>query len=259
MGSTSSEGGRAGAPSIADMSGVCWQGNPVISPEEVSEWPHPENCDAQNAAHEQYRHGPFEHRELSVAHLAGTWVDRTSPTRVELVLDEAGAGTLLYGEEQALPEITDPTEPHLYVPNIDREIYPMLGFRYTVFARDGRGSEMTFSISFNEPWSEWCALQPPRLGSGCHACEYAGNGTLIDAKCGCVTEISSLPDAKIRTDCARFWLCLSRSAVCACNATECFASLTTNNPSNYTATLDPLDTTVLRLTTETTSDYLAKQ
>ncbi|WP_437685656.1 hypothetical protein [Sorangium sp. So ce176] len=206
--------------------------------------------------------------ELAVTPLAGTWVTGSGPERVELVLDANGQGTLLFGEPTDLPPITDPDE--VYLTNREAndahdifglehlKIHP--GFKYSVVAESGHGSEMSFHIWIMEVWEGWCAAQTPvssPYSRHCYACmvdeggySFITSGSVCEAPAGCYAG-RSLDEEKL-VDCGRLELCaLPNYNVCNCTADECFANLGRSASQltvyPYAVTLDPLDTTILRL------------
>jgi hypothetical protein len=210
---------------------------------------------------------------LEVKPLAGTWTDGSGDQRIELVLDETGAGTLTFGEPAELPEF-DPEE--AYLTDIDArdgaevEIVgysPVVvpGFAYSVVAETGRASEMAFRIRDSEPWRDWCAAQEPVRGPGCYGCELRGNmifygGDECGERAGCYVAQSSQPDKLVNVHCGRLQLCGSGQPTCWCDEGGC-----TNHPSGtrgYKVTIDPVDVTVLRFNEEYATEgtrYLVRE
>ncbi|WP_433926453.1 hypothetical protein AB3662_26390 [Sorangium cellulosum] len=215
------------------------------------------------AEHDTARQGA----ELAVAPLAGTWVTGSGPERVELVLDATGQGTLLFGEPTDLPPVSDPDELYLTnrAANDPEDIFGLEhlkihpGFKYSVVAESGHGSEMSFHIWIMEVWEDWCAAQTPvpsPHSRHCYACMYDEGGysfitdrSVCEAPAGCYAG-RSLDEEKM-VDCGRLELCvLPHYNVCNCTADECFANLGNQSQLTvypYAVTLDPLDTTILRL------------
>jgi hypothetical protein len=210
---------------------------------------------------------------LDVKPLAGTWTDGSGDARIELVLDETGAGTLTFGEAAELPEL-DPEE--AYLTDIDArdgaevEIVgysPALipGFAYSVVAETGRASEMAFRIRDSEPWRDWCAAQEPVRGLDCYSCEPYLNSILSGGEecgenAGCYVAQSSQPDKLVNVHCGRLQLCISAAPTCWCDEEGC-----TNSPIGtqaFRVTIDPVDISVLRFNDQSSSDgtrYLVRE
>ena len=246
--------------------------------------PAEEECEEIGTALEAAYDAALDGAELTVTPLAGTWVTGSGPQRIELVLDAQGKGTLLFGEPTALPEISDPEEPYLTNRDADDaedllglghlKRYP--GFPYTVVSANGQGSEMSFHILVMETWDSWCQLQAPVASASAHAC-YACMGddrlysivddaSSCDAPEGCYAGESL--NEEDRVHCGRFELCLMpHHSVCNCNSDGCFANLAATGQLTvypYELTLDPVDTTILRLKSlseleEKKTYYLQKQ
>jgi hypothetical protein len=284
MGSTAGMEAMAGAPT-GGTSSNCesnWlDTNQGIQP------PPAEDCPAIGETLKQAHDAALEGKALEVVPLVGTWVDGSGSTRIELVLDATGLGTLRFGEATDFPEITDPDEPYLTtIGERDADqIFDLahlsvrLGFGYRVIADEGRGSEMSFHINTMEPWEEWCGLQRPvqsPYARACYACMYdAGKYSFFEdtpaEQCGdevgCYEGILE-SDPEKRVHCGRYELCVvPHHNVCNCTVDGCFANVAVNDQLTvypFSATLDPVETTVLRLASlselrEKTTYYLEKQ
>jgi hypothetical protein len=283
MGSTAGMEAMAGAPSGGTSN--C-QSN-WLDTNQGSQPPPAEDCPALGETLKQAHDAALEGKELEVAPLVGTWADGSGSARIELVLDATGLGTLRFGEATDFPEITDPDEPYLTtVGERDADqIFDLahltvrLGFGYRVIADEGRGSEMSFHILTMEPWEEWCALQRPvqsPYARACYACTYdAGRYSFFEdtpaeqcgEEVGCYEGVLDSDPAK-RVNCGRYELCLDPyHNVCNCTVDGCFANVAVNDQLTvypFSATLDAVDTTVLRLASlselrEKTTYYLEKQ
>ncbi|WP_437479386.1 hypothetical protein WME75_33400 [Sorangium sp. So ce1014] len=269
-------------------------GTEVIPPElcqdyvetnQGQELPAEEECPEIGMALKAAHDTALQSAELAVAPLAGTWVTGSGPARVEIVLDAKGQGTLLFGEPTDLPPISDPDEPYLTSreDNDAEDIFGLRylkkypGFKYSVVAESGHGSEMSFHVWVMEVWEGWCAAQTPvpsPHSHHCYACMYDdGVYSFVTGETGCEEPAGcyagqSLDEEK-RVDCGRVELCvMPYNNVCNCTADECFANLggapgqLTVYP--YTVTLDPVDTAILRLKSlseleDKTTYYLDKQ
>jgi hypothetical protein len=195
---------------------------------------------------------------LSVEPLAGTWVDGIGEDRVELVLDAKGAGSIRLGDPSQFPEVGDPTQAFLVPSDVTGRTMLVKGgsmvpgFRYALIPKAGRASEMSFVLNAFAPWDEWCSLQPPIRGENCYSCMHdLGGGTVyVGDECGdrrgCYVTHAQF---HLEVDCGRVELCSSSVSVCSCTKDECVGGF---EPSlRYTAMLDPVDTSVLRLLAET--------
>ncbi|WP_437318088.1 hypothetical protein [Sorangium sp. So ce385] len=247
--------------------------------------PPEEACPDIGAALKAAHDAGLQGAELEVAPLAGTWVTGSGPARIELVLDASGQGTLLFGEPTDLPPISAPHDPYLTTreANDANDIMGLLyvkrypGFKYSVVAESGRGSEMSFHIWVMQVWDGWCATQTPVFSPHarhCYACMYddglysfVSSSSSCEEPGGCYAG-RSLEEAT-RVDCGRVELCvMPYYNACSCTADECFANLApeggqlTSYP--YAVTIDPVDTTILRLKSlseleDKTTYYLVKQ
>ncbi|MEI9941201.1 MAG: hypothetical protein WDO69_28620 [Pseudomonadota bacterium] len=224
---------------------------------------------------------------LNVAPLAGKWADGSGSARVELVLDAQGSGSLRFGQASDFPAISDANEAFLsdIGERDSNKVFDLayekeqLGFSYSVIADSGKGSELSFHVLIMQPWESWCALQAPvpsPYSRNCYACMYdAGlfsfytqpvpSDEACEAQTGCFASNQDSSEAK-RVHCGRLALCLlPYDNVCICSADACFANLQNQQGSvarPYGVTLDPIDTKVLRLTSNQDTPikyYLEKQ
>jgi hypothetical protein len=217
-----------------------------------------EECTTRAAQELATREENMAANMLSVAPLAGTWVDGVGDERVELVVDAKGAGTIVWGDPSKFPEIGDPARPFLVSSDVpdgtgirDRRVRMVPSFRYALIPKTGRASEMSFVLDRFAPWGEWCSLQPPIRNDNCYSCEYelGGGSAYLGEECGerrgCYVMYGRL---HLQVDCGRAELCASQVGVCSCTKDEC---VDRGEPSlRYTAMLDPVDTSVLRLVAE---------
>jgi hypothetical protein len=237
-----------------------------------SSWAPEDQCDAA-AESVRTTSAADDDATLDVKPLAGKWVDGSGAERVELVFDETGRGTVLFGEPIDLPEV-DPDEPYLTeigatdAEGFDQFSYkPTLvsGFAYSVIPAQGRASEMSFAIRGSEPWSVWCAEQEPVHGVDCYACEFRGDtaqyaGAECGERAGCYVGLSSEPGRYVPTHCGRLALCAGVSRKCWCTKDTCM-----NDPSrthSYKVTIDPVDVAVLRFNEEYATEgtrYLTRE
>jgi hypothetical protein len=214
----------------------------------------PEECRKREADIERELETLFEPFELSVAPLAGTWSDGEGDQRLELVLDEKGRGTLLFGEEIELPGFDDPEQPYLLeltpeqwaqAGRSEPNFLKRQGFRYQVVPKNGRASDMTFAIFPSEPWADWCAAQTPVLGLNCYSCELRLDGFLTGPEL-CYQSSPNISDLEVvESSCERLVLCAN---ACVCTHDSCRAGA--HDALLYRVTIDPVDVTVLRFGAE---------
>jgi hypothetical protein len=226
-----------------------------IEPSELdtSSWASEETCDSEAEAAEESFASYDREQEIDLGELAGKWTDGSGSTRIELMLDEAGASTVKFGDVP-LPELDlegayltgiderDPSrvENYWFHPDLVR------GFAYTLISAQWLGDEMSFSFRLTEPWEDWCAAQEPVRGAYCYYCAPMGSrSSLRDESCeelsGCFTfeELSR----QVRLDCGRVALC--QSSVCWCSKEGCRA-----NPLSFggaTVRTEPTDPNVIQI------------
>jgi hypothetical protein len=268
MGGMGATGGDPGCVNTLDTN----QGNDPPAAEECADI-----GEALKSAHD----GALVTADLDVVPLAGTWLTGSGASRIEIVLDALGKGTVRFGEASMFPEFSEDDETFLTATG-ERDADDVLGlshlklqpgFAYSVLADSGRGSQMSFHVLVMEAWNDWCAAQTPiesPNSRNCYACMY-DEGLYSFSSCGeepgCYAGDHDLSEEQ-RVHCGRVELCvMPHHNVCNCNAEECFTNLGNRNQLTdypFTLELDPVDTTVLRLAShselvEKVTYYLEKQ
>ncbi|HEY3496277.1 MAG TPA: hypothetical protein VGK73_16370 [Polyangiaceae bacterium] len=286
MGSTGGGNSTGGSNSTGGTDPIGAGGQPAcvntLDTNQGSDPPDPEDCDTIGETLKQEHDAALVAPELDVAPLAGTWVSGSGTSRVEVVLDALGKGTVRFGEASEFPEFEEGDETFLTGTDEDdaegvlglSHLRPRPGFAYSILADTGRGSEMSFHLLVMEAWEEWCAVQTPiasPYAKACYACMY-DEGLYSFATCdgepsGCFAGNQDF-DEEQRVHCGRLELCLMPyDKVCHCNADGCFTNLGSRSQLTdypFTLELDPVDTTVLRLASHSeiipkVTHYLDKQ
>jgi hypothetical protein len=154
--------------------------------------------------------------------------------RIQLLLDEEGQGSVIFGEGTP-PE--PPTDPNVGWPDSDSSSQHRFGdalylrqiaegFAFTVTGAEVTDKRLRFTYNQAEPYAAWCQLQTPQA-TGADDSEYRCRpnygyqmSTDEEGNTACLLKV---PDSDpVPRDCS--WLSLCVSFACACDADGCFAS-----------------------------------
>lgn len=157
----------------------------------------------------------------------GLWIgDPDGPfpgsDKVSLVLAADGSGTIVFGEEGALPpEISDPEAVDPMIIGAYPGYVAYEGYPYTLSRVEAVGDWIRFQIRTAEPWGPWCRAQPSHAWDDCqYNCIQQGvGGEWLDNTCFIYGEMND-PTTREEVSCAALSLCFSGSA-CACTAESC--------------------------------------
>ena len=243
-----------------------------IEPSELdtSSWVSEATCDSEAAAvkMEFAAHGSGGEAGIDARSLVGTWSDGSGSTRIELVLEEAGTGTVKFGDVP-LPEF-DAEAAYLSgvgerdAAGLDRYGYlpPLVrGFTYTLVSSSWFGDDASFAFRATEPWDRWCEAQTPLRGAYCYSCVAGGRRRAQrDDTCGELQGCFTFEELarQVRVDCGREALCMQ--GVCWCSKDGCLADPTTFD--SVSVRVDPTDPDVLRLDRDALGDatrYLQRE
>jgi len=215
-------GSNRGPTSLGGGSGSGGSGGDGGTPDlEFPVWPDPSACAAE-----------------SDLPMAGVWElnspndTRLSPLRVTIggTVATGLCGTVTWGHGELPPPATDPdvgypSEAFDYPPygqgwgGGPSSWGPLPGYAYAIRQPEVGKSRAVFTISLNELWKGWCALQTPiqtDVGYRCVPNRSARGGTD-----GCFLIDSTGAEEPI--DCLKLSLC-GFVSVCACDADECGAT-----------------------------------
>jgi hypothetical protein len=142
-------------------------------------------------------------------------------SRIRLVLDEAGRGTVRFGDGPLLPP-PDPTVgyPPNLPPSAFRETH-VGGFEYPMHDAAVHDRRLTFSVKVYDHFTDWCRAQTPVLVADHYACvpNWATSwGTTTECAAACCVRLSHEGGGET-WDCLRYNLCLY--GVCRCTADKC--------------------------------------
>lgn len=156
--------------------------------------------------------------------LASVEAQKFPSDRVRLRLDDAGQGFLQFIATQPLAPVQSGEGGHLCLGvNAERctaESGVVGGFSYSLERLRSRGSVLSLSIALDEPWTEWCALQPSVPVPGVNGCatrfapEAAYSSFSFGESCSVIRQ-----EVEVPIDCPRLSTLLRKP--CQCNASEC--------------------------------------
>jgi hypothetical protein len=132
-------------------------------------------------------------------------------------------GTVLLGNGTPPPQATDPNTgypPGFAAMNTYTFGYWGEGFAYSMASGTAVPSRLRFSVSSNDLWSGWCALQTPIDDSG--LCVPNWGGSCTDS--GQCSQTNPATGQTIAVDRGKFELCFM-SRVCLCLTMACVADL----------------------------------
>lgn len=148
----------------------------------------------------------------------------TKPQHVVMVL--AGSiGSIVFGEDPPPPKATDPD---VFYPPLKPEDYPdwqsidgfpLNGFPYTLLDLRVEDGRLTASISMDELWLDWCALQPKT-----YEWPYDGGGYLCSPSSADVDDHAGVTiESLAKADLCNFgW---PENNICRCDQSACRANM----------------------------------
>jgi hypothetical protein len=144
--------------------------------------------------------------------------------KLTFAADSAGqvVGTVLFGNGTPPPQATDPNTgypPGFAAMNTYTSGYWVEGFTYSTASGTAASSRLRFSVSSNELWSGWCALQTPIDDGG--MCVPNWGGSCLNGQC---SQTNPATGQTIDVDRGKFELCFM-SHVCLCSTMACVADL----------------------------------
>lgn len=149
--------------------------------------------------------------------------------RIRLVIDANGTGTLEVGDAPLLPV---PTDPDVGYP-VDRDLLRdnvqfTAGFRYPVHDAHVESRRIRLSISANDLYDAWCAMQTPVLDDynstpDVHSYSCLPNWGYVVSAPQCTLLMPPNLEPGLSVDCGKLSLCTLAHA-CRCTESACAAS-----------------------------------
>jgi hypothetical protein len=161
--------------------------------------------------------------------LSGSAVRGFPSARVELSIDASGAGHLSFAGV-VLPEAEDPASGYLCTASVEGGMCGTTsgfvgGFAYPLESVTSRGNVLSFVIVENDPWGDWCSMQPalswPDETRECGFDFGVTSGRDSETSAGCAR--IGADGATTPLDCALMYTLRH----CRCGMDACFASFDT--------------------------------